>query len=153
MPFVVQVAVFMLEMRQEGCPSVELKRAMTSAVLQHLITFPKEQDSSMDSNAAPSVSSVSAADLSPSQRTAVTRSSVLLLSILARMESYLPCRVPFGSIRAVATVLKHCESSQGLLALESCSSLELRFILDTLSQQASSSNVATRGPLEVRAGM
>lgn len=140
----------MLEMRAEGGPSIELKRAMTAAVLQQFVMLPAGLDSSKASSAAPPLSSVLVANLAMSQSTAATRHLLLLISILTRLGTFLPGSVAPATIRAVARVVQHCESSVGVQALESCSNLELRFILDTLAQQSGRSSLSRRSPQEVR---
>lgn len=140
----------MLEMRAEGGPSIELKRAVAAAVLQQFVMLPAGLDSSKVFSTATPLSSVLVADFAMSQTTASTCHLLLLISILTRLGAFVPSSVAPATIRAVARVVQHCESSVGVLALEGCSSLELRFILDTLAQQSGRLSLSRRSPLEVR---
>lgn len=145
-----KVAMFVLEMPRGAGPSDNLKTALTSAVLAQFCMGSVSPGSAMISLAAPSTFSSSIDSLVLSQSTRWTRSSLLLLSILAREGCCQPSSLAPGTIRAVAAVVQHCESNAGQLVLDGCDSLELAFILDTVAQQPGTTQVAKRTPGKVR---
>ncbi|MEW5319318.1 MAG: hypothetical protein WDW38_010478 [Sanguina aurantia] len=133
-----QVAMFVLEMRGAARPSAELKAQVAAAALQQLVLLPVGVDSTLKSLALPSPpSSISTSTLLSSQSTASSRASILLMMVLASLDGHLPTTLPAPVRKAVAAVVQHCHSAAGVAVLDSCSSLELRFMLAILARQFS----------------
>ncbi|MEW5305450.1 MAG: hypothetical protein WDW36_007988 [Sanguina aurantia] len=133
-----QVAMFVLEMRGAARPSAELKAQIAAAALQQLVLLPVGVDSTLKSLALPSTpSSISTSTLLSSQSTASSRASILLMMVLASLDGHLPTTLPAPVRKAVAAVVQHCHSAAGVAVLDSCSSLELRFMLAILARQFS----------------
>lgn len=125
--------MFLLGTQGAGQQSADVKERIASAVFARFVLLPDGVDDSEGSSASSASltsSTMSVSHRLSSQSTASTQTSILLMSILFGTQHRIPGSVPLTSLRAI---VQHCCSSS--FALDTCSTLELRFMLHALAKR------------------
>lgn len=134
-----QISMFVLETPDNTPSSSDFKRSIASAVLEQFVHSHASQEASQpsrpsSSTSQPPLSPSATASVVLSQSKALSHTSFLLMLILSVMECHLAHATPPATLEAVAAAVQRCQSPSGPALLKSYSTMELRFMVDSLAQ-------------------